>query len=331
VAEGGGDEPPPPPRNWVEPDPVVYERLGAVTALLRDGLQSRGLLPDVYDKLLQHLTDFYDWLGGIAGDELAGRPIGDEDNQQLSWVGGTLEGFWAATSDADLDPETGPDSFSGLVADIMRGFDENGSTVLELGTGYVDEIFVLVPNDEGVFQVAVGGVYSYYEFWNPGQRLTDEEWRTSLDSGTAPERPAWEQVFLAGEGPQPTALETGLFCRDLQARGRTFWDAAVYWVSEGSPDRMDADQNGIPCETIYPAEEIDSFLHMGRGYPSGLTCEQLNLPDDPDTWLVAIAYWMLEDEAPRLDPNGDGLPCETTFSPANIQLMIDSVYDPSNL
>jgi hypothetical protein len=69
--------------------------------------------------------------------------------------------------------------------------------VLEVGTGRIDQIYVLVPDDNGNFQLAVGGVYSYYEFFNPpGQRLTDKEWRGMLSSGKAPARPSWEKVFL---------------------------------------------------------------------------------------------------------------------------------------
>jgi len=53
------------------------------------------------------------------------------------------------------------------------------------------------PNDEGAFQVAKGGVYSYYEFWqDPSDRLTDEQWRSMLNGGNAPERPDWFDVFL---------------------------------------------------------------------------------------------------------------------------------------
>lgn len=37
--------------------------------------------------------------------------------------------------------------------------------VLEVGTAYVGTIFVLVPNDQGTFQVAAGAVYSFSEFW----------------------------------------------------------------------------------------------------------------------------------------------------------------------
>ncbi|MEZ5375601.1 MAG: DUF3160 domain-containing protein [Acidimicrobiales bacterium] len=192
VAEGGGDEPPVPPRHWVEPDPVVFRRLGALADLMASGLDQRGLLPTNQGALLADLSDLYAWLGQIAEDELAGLPISDADNDQLAAIGAVLEGFWIRTSDSDHDIDDGPDNRSALVADIMR----NASGVLELGTGDVDQIFVLVANDEGAFQVAVGGVYSYHEFWSP-TRLTDEEWRAMLDNGSAPERPTWQASFLA--------------------------------------------------------------------------------------------------------------------------------------
>lgn len=51
-------------------------------------------------------------------------------------------------------------------------------------------------------------------------------------------------------------LQPGLICRDLLARGFNFVDALDYWVREGTPDRMDKDLNGIPCETVYPADEV---------------------------------------------------------------------------
>ncbi len=260
VAEGGGDEPPVPPRHWVEPDPVVFGRLEAATALLRDGLGRRNLLSPDYDTLLTDLGEFYSWLGGMAADELAGRPISKTDNDRLQAVGATLEGFWIRTSDADRDIDDGPDTFSALVADVMR----NNDDVLELGTGYVDTIFVLVPDDEGVFQVAAGGVYSFYEFWSP-KRLTDEEWRDRLGQDPPPIRPTWQEVFLADGPPVATGLEPGLQCRDLAARGLGFDAALRYWQDEGMPARMDADANGIPCETVYSAAEIEAVLEATGG------------------------------------------------------------------
>ena len=195
VAEGGGDEPPVPPRHWVEPDPVPFLRLAGVAGLMREGLATRGLLPDEFDALLVDYQVFVERLGRIAADELAGRPISQDDNDFLLYAGPELEAFWFRTSDILTSEDNGPDSRAALVADVMRAFDE----VLELGTGAVDTIFVLVPDDAGGFQVAVGGVYSYYEFWwDAANRLSDEACRALLDSADVPQRPAWHAVFLVG-------------------------------------------------------------------------------------------------------------------------------------
>jgi hypothetical protein len=48
-----------------------------------------------------------------------------------------------------------------------------------------------------------------------------------------------------------TTLPSGLFCRDLHAMGYNWSQAITYWNYWGQPDRMDADLNGIPCETVY--------------------------------------------------------------------------------
>lgn len=323
VAEGGGEALPPPPRHWVEPEPVVFERLAAVTELMRSGLEARDLLPERYSFLLTDLEDFYAWLGDIARDELAGLAISQEDNERLSWIGGTLEGYWIGTSDFDTDWENGPDSHAALIADIMSSAN---SGVLEVATGYVDRIFVVVPDDQGRFQVATGGVYSYYEFWNgDGSRDTDEEWRALLESASAPARPSWQEVFLAGEPPEPpnrSGIESGLFCRDLDALGYHAWDAMRYWLAEGAPDRMDADRNGIPCETVF-GEDIEHFLNAAIGEPGGQLCADLGYSDDSMGYQRAVAYWMLEGAPDRMDADRNGIPCETVFSAAAIDEFLD--------
>lgn len=212
AAEGGGDWSDVPPRHWVEPEPVAFARISEVAALLQSGLNSRNLLTGADDALLTNLRAFVDRLERIARDELAGLPISDADNDWLGDVGSTLEGLWYQSADAD--PDSGAvaaaDSKDALVADIAR----TTFRYLELGTGSIDQILVLVPNDTGLFQVAIGGVYSCYEFWRDERdgRLTDEEWWGLLASGEAPdrlapmvlpgpggedrERPAWQSLFL---------------------------------------------------------------------------------------------------------------------------------------
>ncbi|MDF1597877.1 MAG: DUF3160 domain-containing protein [Acidimicrobiia bacterium] len=221
--EGGGDWIEQEPRHWVEPDPVAFFRVAQVALLLRDGLDDRGLLTEEHRTLLNDLISFVDRLGGIAGDELAGRPVSTADNDWLEAVATTMEALWLASS--DIDPATGLpsslDSMDALIADIAR----SSFLYLEIGTGYIDRLLVLVPTDDGRFQVAEGGVYSYYEFWRPEEegRLTDEEWRSMLqaswDSGAdtgVPDRfepvpfghpdggerlrPAWQTAFLVEAG-----------------------------------------------------------------------------------------------------------------------------------
>jgi hypothetical protein len=54
-------------------------------------------------------------------------------------------------------------------------------------------------------------------------------------------------------------LTSGLFCRDLKAMGFAYWDAVSYWELHGRPSRMDADGNGIPCETVYSRDDVRDY------------------------------------------------------------------------
>lgn len=195
VGELGGAEPPALPRQWVEPDPVPFARLAALADLTRTGLDARGLLPASQRRLLRDLSTMCSMFSRIAANELAGKPISRKDNEQLAYIGGTLEGFYWKTGDQAGDLAPIVDKQAAIVADIARGTAADGNdSVLEIGTGAIDRIFVLVPNDKGKFEVAVGGVYSYYEFTHPASdRLTDEAWRKMLKDGTAPARPTWEK------------------------------------------------------------------------------------------------------------------------------------------
>jgi hypothetical protein len=135
---------------------------------------------------------------------------------------------WALTGDSpDRTRPAELDEDAAIIADIMRGLDMTAGTdeVLEIGTGYIDRIYVIVPDDAGRFHVASGGVYSYYEFpWPTQDRLTDEAWRTMLRKGDAPERPAWQQVLFADPAateerePRPTPRPSqGALERELGA------------------------------------------------------------------------------------------------------------------
>jgi len=191
-AEGDAPLPPAPPRHWVEPDPVPFERLAEAARLLRTGLAQRELLTDGTRDLLDGLVAMEARFGRIARDELAGRAITTADNDWLAAIGSEFELLWLEAGDAEPEHLGGfgenPDSKAPVVVDIMS----NPWDALEIATGGFDTMYVLVPNDAGHFQVAIGAVYAFYEFWVPrGERLTDEEWRQMIANGEVPDRPTW--------------------------------------------------------------------------------------------------------------------------------------------
>ncbi len=81
-------------------------------------------------------------------------------------------------------------------------------------------------------------------------------------SSTVPPSPPPDEAEMS-------ALAWGLFCRDLATAGRSYVDAVAYWHAEGRPARMDADRNGIPCQTVYDAAEVTAY--WGEPLPTGLT------------------------------------------------------------
>jgi hypothetical protein len=194
VAEGGDDAPIPDRRNWVEPEPVAFGRLAAMAELMRSGLDERDLLTADQSALLRDVGNLFSFFQEVAQDELAGLPLSKRSNDRLTYIGGAFESLWYRSSD---QTKTGldADEDAAIVADVASGPDG----ILEVGTGRIDRILVLVPDDHGTFQVAMGGVYSYYEFTSsPGERLSDEAWRAMLDGGDEPGRPAWEGVLFGG-------------------------------------------------------------------------------------------------------------------------------------
>ncbi len=193
VAEGGGDEQAAVRRNWVEPEPVAFARLAAAVDLMRAGLTSRRLATAEQTKLMADVSALLGFFARIASAELAGRPISAADNGALTDIGEQFEALWFRTSDLAEGGEAEADQDSALIADIASGPEQ----VLEVGTGRFDRLYVLVSDDQGRFQVAVGTVFSYYEFAGPaGERLTDETWRATLDAGQAPDRPPWQTLMF---------------------------------------------------------------------------------------------------------------------------------------
>lgn len=198
-AEMGGGGEPQDDRGYVEPNPSVYGRLAALTRMTLDGLESRDFLEDSTIASLEQLETLSLKLKTISEKELTEQPLSDEEYDLIRSFGGQLEHFWLeALKDEGVDsPSAVFENPAALIADVAT--DPNGQ-VLEEGTGYVSDIYVVVPV-AGTLRIAKGTVYSYYEFpWPSNDRLTDEKWKEMLESDTIPDAPFWTNVYTAPKG-----------------------------------------------------------------------------------------------------------------------------------
>ena len=186
-------------RGYVEPNPELYGRLASLAIMTREGLDTRQFLSDRDQESLERMEVLALALKDISEKELTNTPLSEEDYELIRTFGGQLEHFWLeALRDENSDmPPKAWENPAALIADVATAPPDS---VLEEGTGYISEIYAIVPV-EGKLRIARGGVYSYYEFtWPATDRLTDQKWREMLQNQEAPEAPAWTRNFTA-QGP----------------------------------------------------------------------------------------------------------------------------------
>jgi hypothetical protein len=198
MAEMGGGGPEVPPHGYVEPNPQAYARLLALAQMTEDGLQSRNLLSDLTQGNLENLISELKFLQDISERELSGGAISDDEYWHIQYWGGTLEQFTlkAADTTGDMSRDLS-DQEAALVADVATGTNDLQTlVVLEEAVGQPTRIYVILPDSP--WRVALGAVYSYYEFSVPSSgRLTDEAWQAQVAAGTNPAQPDWTKLFIA--------------------------------------------------------------------------------------------------------------------------------------
>ncbi|OPZ74761.1 MAG: hypothetical protein BWY80_00455 [Firmicutes bacterium ADurb.Bin456] len=183
-------------RGYVEPNPELYSRLASLVKMTRDGLKTRELLNERDQESLNRMEQLILALKTISEKELANTLLTDEEYDLIRSYGGQLEHFWLeALRDEGIDHRSAIyDRPAALVADVAN---DPGGQVLEEATGNIFEIYAVVPVD-GKLRIALGGVYSYYEFpWPLNDRLTDSKWHKMLNDGEVPPLPPWTGAYIA--------------------------------------------------------------------------------------------------------------------------------------
>jgi len=189
-----GSMPLTPPPGYIEPVPVFWSRLLAMTLMASRGLddlnvltqETRGRFTEL-EILLQRIID-------IVAKQLTNIELSTEDRTYIKAMPDTLDSIVTGMEDIALKTT--------LAADVHT-YGLEGQ-VVEEATGKVDLIVVACPMPDGKAFLALGPVLSYYEFKQPmSDRLTDEAWRQLLDSPQKPERPKWYGPLMSTISADP--------------------------------------------------------------------------------------------------------------------------------
>lgn len=184
---------PPYSYGYVEPVPLVYARLAAMSEVLRQTLDELGMMPEGVRGQLDAFAGMLEQLQRISERELAGEALDQGDYDMLNRFGdlyGMLTRFPAGVMERI---SSGTDSRMDIVADVHTYI--QGGTVLEEGVGAPSSIFVRIRDAAG-YRLCRGGVFSYSEFkWPMADRLTDEAWQAMAQAGRRPPRPAWAEAL----------------------------------------------------------------------------------------------------------------------------------------
>ena len=201
VAEGDGEAPKDrDDRGYVEPEPEVYARFASLAKDTKDGLDRLGMLDTANREMLDGLSSLAGQLLAISEKELQNQTLSNEEYDLIRNYGAMIERYWEAYKEDTYKSGLGRSMQldASLVTDIASG----DGWILQIGTGLAQKMIVLVPVD-GTLRFASGTVYSFYEFLNGGQRLTDSEWkdvngfRPGPNSGPANpvDKPGWTMTY----------------------------------------------------------------------------------------------------------------------------------------
>lgn len=187
MGDGGGGPPAPIVLAYVEPNLPFWDGALALLAFQEQALTRLKVNTEHLSGLNKEMREKIIHLRTIAQQELRGEKVSTDDMEEMAQIGGWAEQLTFNILKTDRLPDR--ERHVGVVADVYA----YNSEVLEEAVGAVDALYTVV-DINGTTVVAVGPVFSYYEFKSL-TRLTDEEWQAKLNTSPPP-RPTWLREIM---------------------------------------------------------------------------------------------------------------------------------------
>lgn len=186
------------PIGFVEPAPEVYQRLSKLVEAERTTLAGEGYLTAEAGERLETLASLLTMVQSIEKKQVAGIPLTPHEVEQLRFFGAYQEHLTLVTSEGGEQGSTEGNDMA-IVADVSSAYSTKLGQLLALeeGVGRALPLYVAVPY-QSHREIARGAVFTYYEFTHPAEdRLTDEKWRSLLETPDAPASPLWAKSFVS--------------------------------------------------------------------------------------------------------------------------------------
>ena len=201
LSELGADGPIPEydDRGYVEPEPLVYGRLAALSDKTTEGLASFGMISDEDKEYMGLLSELASRLKVISEKELREELPNEEEFDLIRNYGATLQHLWLRTvkTEGHSDVYKTTDFPAALVTDIAT--DPDSETCLQIANAEPAMIAALVYFDGGVHLVS-GTMFQFYQFEQPiSERMTDQTWRELCENSYGakyfPSLPTWISAY----------------------------------------------------------------------------------------------------------------------------------------
>lgn len=213
---GGGGLPEPVVKGYVEPNVNFWEKAIELLDNTEKLLKEQDMLTEKISNTTERLRDEASFLLKVSKDELAGKTLTDEVNDQIEIIGSVFENI---SLDLIREPDQylmgwnnveGADRKVALVADVYTANAKNNpnKSILFEAVGNADEIYVVVEIG-GYLYLTRGAVLSYREFQQSIEepRLTDEEWQQMLEKNPRKGVPEWMKRIIVPLNKQPEVNE----------------------------------------------------------------------------------------------------------------------------
>jgi len=182
---------PPQPKGYVEPDLEFFNRMIYMVEKTFRILEAANLISDEYRQKMAEYLAKINSLRQIVRKELLNEEISDTEYDLISHLSQDFRWLVRKSSET-LSFNDEPSKKMPVVADVHT--DAWNGQVLTVGVGTPQRIYVAIKDKSGGARIAVGYIFSYYEFPQPmDKRMTDQEWRVLVYGGAdlSDKEPDW--------------------------------------------------------------------------------------------------------------------------------------------